>query len=234
MILQRIASAIKRQDLSQIIIEIMIVVIGIFLGLQVDDWNENRKDVVEERAFKEQLIIDTSLALNITEETIQYLDLNIASVGEMLKVVKGKELNAENSNEFERALFNIMRFPQDSISIGHLGDVIKGNLPDYIKDKNLVRATTDLERNILLEYGKRQHTQDLLDQSTAILYKYFAQYPAGQEEMGNSYDLDVLRSTPEFIYATQNALAMHSLGRLQAGDIKAQLEEFLNLLEKMQ
>jgi|GEM_PF-305828 hypothetical protein len=51
MIINRIASAIKRQDLSQIIIEIFIVVIGIFLGLQVTDWNEEREERVQEETI---------------------------------------------------------------------------------------------------------------------------------------------------------------------------------------
>lgn len=51
MILQRMASAIKRQDWSQIITEILIVVIGIFLGLQVTDWNNERGDRVQENRY---------------------------------------------------------------------------------------------------------------------------------------------------------------------------------------
>jgi len=39
MMLQRMAQALKRQDWFQVTIEVLIVVIGIFLGLQVTKWN---------------------------------------------------------------------------------------------------------------------------------------------------------------------------------------------------
>lgn len=44
MIQQRLAAAINQHNWFTVTIEILIVVTGIFIGLQVDDWNEARKD----------------------------------------------------------------------------------------------------------------------------------------------------------------------------------------------
>lgn len=52
MILRKLADAIREQNWFTVIIEILIVVIGIFLGLQVTEWNEER----EERARTRQVI----------------------------------------------------------------------------------------------------------------------------------------------------------------------------------
>lgn len=43
MIIRRIADAIRAQNWFTVVIEIMIVVIGIFLGMQVTEWNEDRE-----------------------------------------------------------------------------------------------------------------------------------------------------------------------------------------------
>lgn len=48
MILRRLAEGIQSQDWFTVLVEIMIVVVGIFLGLQVDDWNEERRGAAEE------------------------------------------------------------------------------------------------------------------------------------------------------------------------------------------
>lgn len=61
MILQRMASAIKRQDWFQVNIEVLIVVIGIFLGLQVQAWYEEQNDRVLEQTYLENLLRDFSL-----------------------------------------------------------------------------------------------------------------------------------------------------------------------------
>jgi len=43
MILRRLATAIRRQDWFTVVVEFVIVVAGIFVGLQVTDWNEQRQ-----------------------------------------------------------------------------------------------------------------------------------------------------------------------------------------------
>lgn len=55
MIIRRISTGIKAQDWFVVMIEVLIVVVGIFLGLQVDDWNEARKDREDEQVFLSNL-----------------------------------------------------------------------------------------------------------------------------------------------------------------------------------
>lgn len=66
MIIRRMASAIRRQDWFQVIVEILIVVIGIFIGLQVTEWNEQRKD-------RQQLDIAFDRLLNETRDNLELL-----------------------------------------------------------------------------------------------------------------------------------------------------------------
>lgn len=62
MILHRIADAFKKQDWFVVFIELAIVVVGIYLGLQVDDWQKSRQDRKDEREFYAQLHDDLMLA----------------------------------------------------------------------------------------------------------------------------------------------------------------------------
>ncbi|MBY6205215.1 hypothetical protein [Halomonas denitrificans] len=55
MLLKRIANALRRQDWLPVLIEFLIVVVGIFVGLQVSNWNEERVFANQERAFLAQL-----------------------------------------------------------------------------------------------------------------------------------------------------------------------------------
>ena len=51
MILRRLAEGIKNQDWFVVVVEILIVVVGIYIGLQVDDWNKARQDRADEKVF---------------------------------------------------------------------------------------------------------------------------------------------------------------------------------------
>jgi hypothetical protein len=54
-ILQRLSRALRRHDWSVVAIEILVVVVGIFLGLQVDDWNEARKFRQQEAVYLDKI-----------------------------------------------------------------------------------------------------------------------------------------------------------------------------------
>ncbi len=54
MILRRLIENVKRQAWTAIVIEFVIVVIGIFVGLQVNNWNEARRDRVREVAYLQE------------------------------------------------------------------------------------------------------------------------------------------------------------------------------------
>lgn len=55
MILRRIATAIRRQDRVAVAIEFVIVVAGIFVGLEVSNWNEARKFAAQKQPFLAKL-----------------------------------------------------------------------------------------------------------------------------------------------------------------------------------
>jgi len=66
MIFRRLADAVRQENWFSVILEILIVVVGIFIGLQVDDWNEARKDRRDEAAFLLELHEDIMRAEILT------------------------------------------------------------------------------------------------------------------------------------------------------------------------
>ena len=68
MILRRLAEALRRQDWLTVAVEFLIVVAGIFVGLQVSDWNEQRKAREEELVYLERLLQDLDESIADTSE----------------------------------------------------------------------------------------------------------------------------------------------------------------------
>ncbi len=58
MILAKLAKAFHRQDWQSVVIEILVVVVGILFALQVDTWNESRKDRNVEQIYLQRLSAD--------------------------------------------------------------------------------------------------------------------------------------------------------------------------------
>jgi hypothetical protein len=71
MILRRLANAMRRQDGFTVVIDILIVVLGVFLGLQVNNWNEARKYRKDERLYLVRLREDLLNAEKIASRLLQ-------------------------------------------------------------------------------------------------------------------------------------------------------------------
>ncbi len=85
MIIKRIASAISRQDWFQVTIEVLIVIVGIFLGLQVQAWYEDRANRIEEQKYLNRLHIEVTEALR---PAIGLMKLRTERYNELLAVIE--------------------------------------------------------------------------------------------------------------------------------------------------
>ncbi|MEO8811105.1 MAG: hypothetical protein ABI386_12755 [Rhodanobacter sp.] len=64
MIFRRFAGNLRKQDWTAVVVELVVVVVGVFIGLQASNWNEVRADHAEYAAALQRLgaEIDTNLA----------------------------------------------------------------------------------------------------------------------------------------------------------------------------
>ena len=67
MILRRITDNLRRQNWTVLMSELLVLVVGIFLGFQLEGWNEDRKNRVVEAHYLERLHSDTELNLQDLE-----------------------------------------------------------------------------------------------------------------------------------------------------------------------
>ena len=74
MILRRIGAAIRSRDWTAVAIEFAIVVLGIFVALQAENWNQERRDRQLEQVYISRLIDETRVNLALLNELHQILD----------------------------------------------------------------------------------------------------------------------------------------------------------------
>jgi len=169
MILKRLSAAVAEQNWITVFLEILIVVVGIFLGLQVDDWNEVRKDRVREAEYLQR--IDVELAEDITEfETaITLANRRIGDAQLILAVLADPTLATSTPTEFVRALvragFTFFPVVSDNTfeeikSTGELGIIrdvaLRTSVTKYYQQVRLYSQWGPLREMNQTEYLKRQ------------------------------------------------------------------------------
>ena len=81
MILRRVIAHFRKQEWTAIFLDFVIVVVGVFVGMQVNNWNETRQDRADERLFMSRLHDDLrhgeELTARLREKRLLRTDLLI-------------------------------------------------------------------------------------------------------------------------------------------------------------
>lgn len=72
MILRRVIAHFRRQEWTAIAIDFVIVVLGVFVGLQVNTWNEARKDRATARSYLERIGADLDADIASLEDRLSF------------------------------------------------------------------------------------------------------------------------------------------------------------------
>lgn len=72
MILAKLAEAMRNQDWFMVVLEIAIVVVGIFFGLRVDDWNSTRIDQQRAQAYAARIVSDLTDDIRELEKRMEF------------------------------------------------------------------------------------------------------------------------------------------------------------------
>ena len=107
MILQRLADAIRKQSWFTVILEIVIVVVGLFSGLQVDDWNEARKARAQEIVYLERIVDDLFISIQATRANIDEQKNRARRAAVVLDTLKACEIRTEEQREFANGIYHL-------------------------------------------------------------------------------------------------------------------------------
>lgn len=107
MILRRLANAITAQNWFTVVLEVLIVVVGIFIGLQVDEWNKGRIEQKEISEFAHALIKDLEQDLVMAEPIIVQMTFLQEKIDDLATYMQGKSVDQLKNID----LYYFMRIP---------------------------------------------------------------------------------------------------------------------------
>ena len=97
MILRRAAEHLKQQHWTAFVIELAIVVLGVFMGMQVSNWNQAQKDRETGRAIVENLYADYTATEHEGESRLAEFHSRHASISELLSILRAPKPIADGA-----------------------------------------------------------------------------------------------------------------------------------------
>jgi hypothetical protein len=239
MILRKLADAIREQNWSTVILEILIVVVGIFIGLQVDGWNEGRKKQQDIEAQLLRIADDAAVLLAETDRLIVDFDNRIARAQIALEVLDGTPLTEANTPAFELALEESYQLNEVEVDLPSLDILMNTGDIDQVADanaRNALLALTNEWRSLETVIG---HIRSLLDIVNRDIFRGISYDIVGLDAERSSgaefkirYDLDRLRANLVLRAALSNAARMQGYGRSQTVFARAALKAVVDSLEQ--
>lgn len=215
MIIQRIAKGIRDQDWFVVTIEIMIVVVGIFIGLQVTEWNEGRKERAAIISTYQDLIRDFDAIHEHADTAVIYHRDVTNSLREMLRYIRGED-DTNNSVVLEALARGDTSYTSSSPSKTYRSLVATGKM-QHISSKALRDALTEYDRAInspsfsdirlvMTEYevSFKKYTQIDLD----FKLTGYSQDNSFSDVGLSGFDMEAMKNDPEFINAAEQMLRM--------------------------
>ncbi|MBL0041283.1 MAG: hypothetical protein IPP28_09655 [Xanthomonadales bacterium] len=92
MILRRLAQSLKEQNWTAITIEFVLLVLGVFLGIQAANWNEARGDRSREAVYLASLMQDLRSDIDEIDEVKRVSTLRLSAMGYLLTQATGAPL----------------------------------------------------------------------------------------------------------------------------------------------
>ncbi len=238
-IIRRLAGALREQNWFTVVLEVMIVVVGIFIGLQADGWNEGRKKQQNIEAQLLRIADDAAVLLAETDRLIGNFDNRIARAQIALEVLDGTPLTEANTLAFELALEESYQLNEVEIDLPSLDILMNTGDIDQVADanaRNALLALTNEWRNRKTVIG---HIRSLLDIVNRDIFKGISYDIVGLDaersdgaEFKIRYDLDRLRADLGLRAALSNAARMQGYGRSQTVRARAALTAVVDSLEQ--
>ena len=209
-IIRRISENIRRQDWFALLMDLLIVVVGIYLGLQVDAWNTARLDRVTEREYLERLLADLNESIDAQIDVQQQFEDTIVAtdyIGEIQRAGKFDGVDEDRLFVGLNSIGWVVRPPTTMVTIRELQST--GNI-SLIQDVAIRSAIGRFEKSFADAEFASQQTLDFTTAAAPefMTYSYMQPNVSGEHRAvteaedefygyTHHYDEDRILSNPD-------------------------------------
>ena len=216
MILRSVTKHVTEQNWFAVFIDFIIVVFGVYMGIQVSNWNETRQDRLKETQVLNALLVDFQLLDIASQHGVGFHKRALKGLSVVVEAVDQGYLDEQEKADFENGLRFGMYSASTNKASGILDELLASGQLSLIQDKSLrknlaayqsyigsvengVKGTVT-SRSAFLKDFSAQFRYDLNndhfreDQSSSRAFKFTA--------IGD-YDLASMAVNPAFIQAAE-------------------------------
>lgn len=236
MLLRRVTKHVKEQNWFAVGIDFFIVVMGVFIGMQVANWNASQLERREEAAIIERLQSDFDRIEEDSARSLVFHQTVTEDLRTMVRALRAGVLQDEDIPAFERALLKGINFQTSADTAGSFTELMSSGRGDILRDRDLLHALVDygdfLERFAVARDYNMDNVLLLTGAYTAAFeYDVDSRFTEGALALNDGaralvfYDFEALAADPAFHNAAEELMVLQGNFTLWRTRISERVED---------
>lgn len=144
MLIRRITKHLNDQNWFAVVLDMVVVIFGVYLGFQLNDWNENRKSIEKGESYLQRIAGELEQDARFFDNVIRMNEENFEDGQFLLNTLNDKELVTDDPTRFIKSL----AFVGSSFVVN-----VSNNTIEEIKFSGNLELITNVElRNKIVDY----------------------------------------------------------------------------------
>lgn len=144
MILRRLAAAIAEQNWFTVLLEIVIVVVGIYLGLQASEWSQNREDRRAEIVYLERIAADLEASLTQTAISQEFQTRHARYGALVLQALRRCDLQSNERDQFASGIYLVAKHNAAAFVQASLQELLSAGRLTIIRNSSLRQMLVEM------------------------------------------------------------------------------------------
>lgn len=214
-ILRRIIQHLKDRDWPAITIELVIVTLGVLLGIQFSNWNDERRERAMEKAYLERVLDDIDLSIETTENVRRFLTGYSDNYALILRATRSCELPTEDRDAFADGMSDLGKIGPSVFVLGTMDEMLSSGSFGLIRNRDIRDLLNGLKRDSVYQAEVRSALYAYIEEMANFAGRYAVREyaerkgpfdPVGWEEM--NIDFPALCNNRPFRASVSHVRAM--------------------------
>jgi hypothetical protein len=210
MLLRRFVKHITDQNWFAVGLDVIIVISGIFIGMQLNEWDEKRIEKQQEQIFLTQLKVDIVHVISSIDYAKQQHTSFIEHGKLALRYLRGEEIFEKYQHEIEGAFEKTHELPKPQIIYGNIGTLLDGRDHPKISNTTARKEIRNLLNELKTLIDVYRMIEMMIVESTVINRELIGFSIPDDPSFPIQYDIDELKQSSTFRHGLQNATRYHN------------------------
>jgi len=202
MLLHRLIDHMKQQHWTAVVLDFVIVVVGVFIGLQVNNWNQVRQERAQQHQIDLRLHSDFKLLDEQLTGALEWQEKTILALNTLRTAIKrGKALSSED-NAIKRAIAWGVAYPSFTRKSATYNELLSSGRLYLIRDDALRTALAIYNERIDNSLFNLEQVRATLTGTLIALYDHSTLSPIEPGNVGIqtalSYDIAAMAQDTEY------------------------------------